>query len=208
MSNSGRTVIQAVDMQFNWPMRGMAGGVIEPYASVTWLPSIRRRSAPDAPWIQRVGHRDNPLRWRGNGGVRWRRWPVNVDLNLQYYDSYRISPAVGADSSGEQTLLRFQGSDRIPAQLYVDLAAGWSFELNGGDPVRTLTCASASRTCSITARRSSPTQRAPVSVPLTTRGGGASSWRSRFGIERFHSALARSATPAPRLLHINLQQLA
>ncbi len=138
MSNSGRTFIHAVDMQFNWPIKGIAGGELEPYANVTWLPSIRTRFAPIEPWMQRVGYRDNPLRWRGNGGVRWHRWPVSLDLNLQYYDSYSIASPDGADPSGDAVYRRFQGADRVPAQLYVDLAAGWSFEMKGGGPVRSM----------------------------------------------------------------------
>lgn len=106
------------------------------HLTLTWQPSIRSRPYPGAPWRQRIGYYDGPLAWRGNGGFAWRRGPAAIDLNMQYYDGYRLTYADPAQASLQARLIGFQGRARIPAQLYFDLAGSWRFDMAG--PVRVL----------------------------------------------------------------------
>jgi outer membrane receptor protein involved in Fe transport len=70
--------------------------------------------------------------------VEWARGPLTVDLNAQYYASYRVT---GADptSVGNAQIILDQGAERVPAQVYVDLNVLRRFTAPfGAGPVRGL----------------------------------------------------------------------
>ncbi len=129
--NSGRRIVKTVDMEFDWHIGEAFGGEISHYARATWLPSTRTRSAPDRPWIERVGYVDGALSWRANGGVTWARGPSAINLAMQYFHSYRVISSDSAAASTNARLVRFQGRATIPAQVYVDLAGRHRFNMAG-----------------------------------------------------------------------------
>lgn len=140
--NQARRIVETVDVQFDWQVRDILGGDLAPSAQATWLRSLRTRAAPDLPWIERSGFVDGPVNWRANGGVTWTRGASAIDFNLQYFHSYRVISAVSATEprlpSSEAQILRFQGRERIPAQVYVDLAARRRFDVAGPGPLQSV----------------------------------------------------------------------
>lgn len=137
VANSGRTIIHAIDIDLDWRIAGVLGGDLSPYARITWQPSIRSRPYPGAPWRQRIGYYDGPLAWRGNAGLSWGNGTTAIDLNLQYFDGYRLTSNDPAVAASQAQIIRFQGRARIPAQIYVDLAGSQRFDLASG-PVSSL----------------------------------------------------------------------
>ncbi len=138
-ANSGSTVVQAVDVQFDWRLSRVLGGELAPYLSATWQPSVRTQTEPGQPWIERTGFIDGPLALRGNAGFEWRRGATSIDFNAQYYDSYRIDTAATAATDGANSqAVRFLGRQRIPAQIFVDLAASHRFDIFGAGPLRAI----------------------------------------------------------------------
>jgi hypothetical protein len=133
--NGGRTLVEAVDAQLDWPISLGSLGGLRLYGNATWYPTFKRRRAPDAPWVSRLGYIDGPLDWRGNIGAEWSKGPTMVGLNLQYYDRYRPT-YVGGTSSSNATIVANQGSNWIPAQAYVDLSVRRRFRVPNG-PLKT-----------------------------------------------------------------------
>jgi outer membrane receptor protein involved in Fe transport len=140
MINAGGTVVEAVDFDLDWTVQTTASGEFRIYGAATWQPTFRRRAQEGVVWVERVGYADGPLEWRGNAGLQWTKGPLTIDLNLQYFDSYRVAPA-GLDplaiSIGAQRQ-RYQGARRIPSQVYVDLAAWRRFEIHGAGPLKVI----------------------------------------------------------------------
>jgi iron complex outermembrane receptor protein len=130
--NAGSTVVDAVDFKLDWSLPAGRAGDFRLYGSATWEPTYLERAALGQPAFDRVGYADGPLAFRGNAGVEWTRGPLAIDLNVQYFDSYRITSS-NPDGPGHDNaeLRRFQGADRIPAQAYVDLAVRRRFQLRG-----------------------------------------------------------------------------
>jgi outer membrane receptor protein involved in Fe transport len=131
--NRGRTIAEAVDVEFNWPTQFPNGSELQIYGSATWQPSLRMSGGAGQPWFERAGYFDGPLSWRGNVGAEWRRGPVSVDLNLQFFGRYRVTyadpNAAGAVLVGNEQLLRYNGGVHIPSQGYADLSARRRFPL-------------------------------------------------------------------------------
>ena len=129
--NAGRTFVEVVDARLDWRLPPTSFGDFRIYGAVTWQPTFNRRLTRDDATIERVGHRDGPLEWRGNAGVEWVSGPTAVDINAQFYDRYRVSQAdLGAAANAQE--IRYQGSDHIPAQVYVDLNVRRKFTIAGG----------------------------------------------------------------------------
>jgi iron complex outermembrane receptor protein len=140
MINAGRSVVEVVDFEVDWTLRPSAQDELRVYGAATWQPTFRRRSQESSVWIERVGYADGPLEWRGYAGLQWTRGPLTIDLNLQYFHSYRVAPA-GVDALAlaiADQRERYQGARRIPAQVYVDLAAWRRFEIKDGGPVKVI----------------------------------------------------------------------
>ncbi len=128
--NAGSTIAEAVDIKLDWYLPAGRAGDFRVYGAGTWQPTFRTRTAPDRPMIERVGYSDGLLAWRNNVGIGWERGPWGADLNLQYFDSYRVVRA-DPNSPSNADVVRFQGATRIPHQAYVDLALSRSFDLQG-----------------------------------------------------------------------------
>src|SRR5690606_13741023 len=59
--NNGESVVDNVDLEFEWPVPNVAGGTLTPYASIAWQPSYRIRTLPEARWTEWIGYRDGPV---------------------------------------------------------------------------------------------------------------------------------------------------
>ncbi len=129
--NAGRTTGETVDFEFAWSAPASRAGDFRTYARATWQPSFRRKTAASLTAVNRVGYADGLLAWRGNAGIAWTSGPLTLDLNAQYFHRYRVTHIETRAAQDEQ-IVRFQGSRRIPGQIYFDLAATRRFELRSG----------------------------------------------------------------------------
>jgi hypothetical protein len=134
LGNVGRTEAETVDAQLDWTLPPVLDGDTRLYGAATWQPTLRTRRRPDTPWLDRVGHRDGPLAWRGDAGVQWERGPLLVDLNVQYLG--RSSPLWSAYSGIIQTTSRNQGRTYIPSRAYLDLTARRRFDFRADHGLR------------------------------------------------------------------------
>lgn len=137
LANVGRTIAKTVDFQFDWPLPPVLDGDTQLYGAATWQPSLRTRRRPGTPWLDRVGYFDGPLAWRGNGGVRWERGPIMLDLNVQYLA--RSKPLWSAASVVViQNAAQNQQRTYIPSRAYFDLTARRRLDFEAGHLVRAL----------------------------------------------------------------------
>jgi outer membrane receptor protein involved in Fe transport len=122
--NAGRTIADAIDVEFGWRMPFIAGSRIDLYGSATLQPRLKTRSRDGQPWVERIGYFDGALARRGNVGAEWRLGPLSVDLNLQFFDGYRVTYADPTNTVGRENaqVLRYQGREHVPSQVYVDLS--------------------------------------------------------------------------------------
>jgi outer membrane receptor protein involved in Fe transport len=135
--NSGRTKVEAVDAKLDWPLPAWREVETRLYGAATWEPRFSTGGSPGGVVYDKVGFADGPLRWRGNIGAVWRRGPVSVDLNVQYYAHYRVSLADTSTVWIAQNILD-QGRDRVAAQAYADLSLRRRFSASSkafGSPV-------------------------------------------------------------------------
>ncbi|WP_161989029.1 TonB-dependent receptor [Sphingomonas glacialis] len=127
--NSGRTTVTALDVQLDWQVPIGASSSLGTHTKLTWQPTLRRQKAPDLPAFNIVGYADGPLEWRGNVGVDWRRGPLSIGLNGQYFSNYNVANSNFNASAGNPKVVAYQGATKIPAQLYFDLDFRWHFSL-------------------------------------------------------------------------------
>ncbi|TRW14407.1 TonB-dependent receptor [Glacieibacterium frigidum] len=119
--NLGRTRIDAVDVTLDYPFELPRLGGFTAYLKATWEPHYRQQLVDGSPFIERVGSSDGPLELRGNAGVDWSSGPWSAGINAQFYSSYMITNAY-VETINNPLLLSFNGMERIPAQVYVDLS--------------------------------------------------------------------------------------
>lgn len=154
VANTGRSIINSIELQFDWPIDGVLGGELSPYAQVTWIPSMKSTSPPGlsdlsagilpkrtltnvgSSLVERTGFFDGPLALRGNGGLLWQRGSVTIDFNMQYYSGYSLAQSDPLLGPTTQQRISFNGRSRIPAQVYFDLAANWEGSLSGAGPFK------------------------------------------------------------------------
>jgi len=135
--NSGRTIVEVVDAQWDWQVPVGATSSVGSHAKLTWEPKLWRQKAPDLPGVNLVGFMDGPLEWRGNVGFDWQRGPISVGLNGQYFSSYRVANSGYNATAANPQVVAYQGASKIPAQFYLDLDVRWHFSLAGGSRSRT-----------------------------------------------------------------------
>jgi outer membrane receptor protein involved in Fe transport len=132
LENSGRSQIDSLDVQLDWRLDGPAGSEVRLSAAGTWQPRFRTRRSPLEPGFDRIGLADGPLRTRGNVGAEWSRGATTVGLNVQYHSGYLATYSDPSRVRLNPQIVRFQGTDRIPAQAYVDLAVSRLLRVGGG----------------------------------------------------------------------------
>jgi len=134
--NSGRSIVEAVDVEFDWQLTDIMGGELRPYARASWQPRARSRRMSTDPWIDRLDRIDGPLSWRGNLGMVWQGGSTSLDLNIQYFHGYRVTSATTGDPISNEVAIIQQGREWLPAQVYVDLAVSRAIEIRGFGPLQ------------------------------------------------------------------------
>lgn len=133
----GQTISEAVDFQLDYRIATRRAGDLRFSSSATWQPLLRRHVAPYNETLNAVGDELEPLAWRGTANVEWSRGPWLLGLGAQFYDHYRVGRA-GEQKYRADQIIRFQGSDRIASQIYLDLAGAYRFDLPPTAPARSL----------------------------------------------------------------------
>jgi outer membrane receptor protein involved in Fe transport len=135
--NIAKTSVEAYDVQAGYMLETKRFGDFYGYAIATRQLHYRNQLRPDEPVVDRAGFSGGPLKWRGNLGVDWRRGPLALSWNMQYYDSYWVYTALALPLTSAQTEARAtsvlnQGSAAVPRQIYHDLFA--TYRLNAVMP--------------------------------------------------------------------------
>jgi outer membrane receptor protein involved in Fe transport len=123
----GKSVVEAVDIEADWTFSAGRLGTFRSYARATWQPTLRRQLAANEPWFDAAGDTNGPLSWRGHGGIDWSRGSTSIGLNAQYFGSYAATYSDPYFESRNPQIVRFQGSERIRSQIYVDLSVQHRF---------------------------------------------------------------------------------
>jgi outer membrane receptor protein involved in Fe transport len=122
--NIARSTEESVHIQLDYS-RDTPLGAIDFHGEATWEPDLTFFNDPTEPAYNVAGDSDGPLMWRGAVGVDWTdgRWTAGV--NAQIYGGYSekvgfplLAPYNGSD-------VQLQGSDRIPAQGYIDIVIAY-----------------------------------------------------------------------------------
>lgn len=125
--NIARTLVGAYDIQADYTLPTQRHGDIHFYAVATWQRAFERQAVPSAAITDMVGFDSGPGEWRGNAGLTWEHGPWSLNWNTQYYDSYRPYGSTATAATIDGIVLN-QGSARIPAQMYHDVLAGYTFD--------------------------------------------------------------------------------
>ena len=137
LGNVGRTIAETVDVNLDWALPRVLQGETLLYGAGTWQPTLKTQRRPGTPWLDRVGYREDPLRWRGNAGVQWARGLLSLDLNAQYL--CRSSPRFSAYSKVvAQNAAYNQTRTYTPSRLYLDLTARRRFDIPAGHGLESL----------------------------------------------------------------------
>jgi hypothetical protein len=130
-TNEGRSSVDTLDAQFDWRFEGSAGGEVRLSADATWQPRFTARRSRLEAQFSKIGHIDGPLRLRGNVGAEWSRGPTIIGLNAQYYSGYRVTYSEPSQAGRNALILLDQGSERVPAQAYLDFYASRALRVGG-----------------------------------------------------------------------------
>jgi outer membrane receptor protein involved in Fe transport len=131
--NGGRRDVETLDARFTWTLE-LPMGALRLYGEGVYNLRNKQKYLYEAP-VDINGYSDGPLVWRANGGVEWLLESLTLGANLQHYPSYRVGYSF---SPGPDILTRFQGSERIPDQSYLDLRLQKRFQTLLGAPLRDL----------------------------------------------------------------------
>jgi len=134
--NSGRSVFQAVDLDFAYS-HDFGRNSVAAYLSATWIPSYLRSGNPyDSP-VQYARQSDGPLTWKGVGGLNWRRGAVGATIDLQYYGGYDVTVANQQIYFGSNLArIEAQGGRTIPSQTFVDIGFDYRLKLGGSTAIK------------------------------------------------------------------------
>lgn len=124
----GKTISEAVDFQLDYLITTQKAGDLRFSSSATWQPTLKRRQDINTKAVNAVGDGFGPLTWRGTAGLEWSQGPLMMGVTAEYYDHYRVTRTSESQDVADQKV-RFQGSARIPRQVYFDLAGAYRFEL-------------------------------------------------------------------------------
>ncbi len=128
--NVGASRFESIDFQIDYDIETTNLGAFHVYGVASHAIRLDRKIIPDADYIPYVDYSDGSLKWRGNIGLDWRKGPIRLGWNMQYYSSYAGYSATDPQSSIDFFVSR-QGTARIPSQTYHDISAGYSFEDSG-----------------------------------------------------------------------------
>lgn len=123
--NIAKREVAAFDIQMDYEKEIGSFGRLRPYATATYQPTTARQLVPSAPFANESGY-SSSLRWRGNGGLDWKRGRWSAAWNMQYYDPYYLYFVSTTAPQRAATILN-QGAAKIPSQVYHDLTVSYDF---------------------------------------------------------------------------------
>ncbi len=123
--NIAHTEMEAYDVQTEYAWH-TAYGEFSAHFMATYQTHLLQQALPGTPTLELVGFQTGPLKFRGNGGLTWRRGAWSAGWNMQYYDSYSIFEHGFSDEENAERALT-QGSPTIPSQTYHDVFARYRF---------------------------------------------------------------------------------
>ena len=88
--NVANSLVEAFDVQLDVEKSIGRFGLLHFYGAGTLQAALKNKVFDGDPFVDRVGYGDGPLRWRGNFGVNWQLGELQVSVNTQYYDSYKV----------------------------------------------------------------------------------------------------------------------
>jgi iron complex outermembrane recepter protein len=119
--NIARAEVTAYDVQLDYERATSRAGKFGFYGYATWQPHYLTQLLPGLAFIENAGvTSSNPLRFKANAGLRWKRGRLSAGWNARYFDSYVVST--------NATVLLNQGARMVPSQIYHDLTLGYRFE--------------------------------------------------------------------------------
>lgn len=134
LMNGGTVEAESLDLRVDWPV-SFLGGRLRFYADATYNISNEEQVVlqPPEEW---VGYYGGPLEWRANGGMEWSNADLTFGANVQYFSTYSI---LTPGTTLPDFTADVQGSDRIEAQAYLDVYAGWRLPSLGDGPLGDVT---------------------------------------------------------------------
>lgn len=125
--NLARTKVEAFDFQLNYRRSLGTMGELEFYSVATLQTRFAREILPESGFVDSVGYRNGPLRWRGNAGLVWRRNQLTAGWNTQFYGKQKVYSTFNSPGTIE-LLTQQQGSKTFPTQWYHDVFAKYAFD--------------------------------------------------------------------------------
>jgi iron complex outermembrane receptor protein len=129
--NGASRDVQTLDARFDWTFAAPVGW-LHLYGGATYnFDDIEKGLfSPNVVYDDAI---DGPLMWRANGGADWSLGSLTIGVNVQYYGSSSIFLSSETDDFVRELSQNLQGSDRIPAQAYLDLHISKRFSLHNTD---------------------------------------------------------------------------
>ena len=124
--NLATTVVEALDVTADWTFHPLGLGEFTLSGAATWQPKFDVQLIPGATFRNFVGIGfSQPLKYRANASLAWRRGPFSVRWATTYYHSYMVAdPTVPAEAS---RILSQGNGGVVPRQIYHDLSVTWKF---------------------------------------------------------------------------------
>lgn len=124
--NIFRSNISSLDFQLDYDVATKSFGNFHLYMIGTHALKLERQIDPQLALVDTVDFADGPLKWRGNIGLDWTMDDLRLNWNMQYYSGYK-GYASDPDPAFRDIFVLNQGTARIPAQSYHDIAASYRF---------------------------------------------------------------------------------
>ena len=124
-TNGGSGKIDSIDGRLDWPVPFL-GGKLRFYGAAT-VQLTNERPLLFQPNEERAGYMGGPLKWRANGGADWSAGRTTIGANRQYFSRYRVFSEGQIPTNPSE--IKWQGSEWVKSQAYLDLYASRSFPL-------------------------------------------------------------------------------
>lgn len=126
--NIASSRVQAFDFQADYDFQTERFGNFRFFGVATLQTEYHRTIVPTVLSYDAVGFYDGPLRWTGNTGLHWSIGAWEIMWNSQYFHSYSAQYANPDLANLSDDIVRRQGAERIPSQIYHDLAVQYRFD--------------------------------------------------------------------------------
>jgi outer membrane receptor protein involved in Fe transport len=129
LANFARAELRAYDISLDYGFETQRFGSIAFNGIATWQTYYETQFLPDSPLVDNVGvGRNNPLKLKANGGLRWTLGAWSAGWSTRYFHSYLVADPAAASSA---PVILNQGGARIPSQVYHDVFVTHRGTVNG-----------------------------------------------------------------------------